>query len=290
MQRGVSLSIVALTAALALPCGLSGATRASAQDASGASHGGASSGGATSGGDARALDALGPVAGAKTGPHRASPRRAVRHGHPVRAATAKPAAVAPSPVIPAAPPPPPVIKAPVIDVPLHPEPPPPPVPVVASAAGAPSQIESGARLTFGSGSADLNRANMQALQAFTVQLKADPQARAQINAFGEGTADDPSTPRRMSLARGLAARAVLINGGVASTRIYVRAIGQPHDGGPADRIDVTRSDAVPPTPATSPAPAPAPAPAAAPAPALAPASDPTPDHAQAASGKAATAP
>ncbi len=129
-----------------------------------------------------------------------------------------------------------------INVPLHPEPPPPPVPVVATAAGAVSAIQGGSRITFGSGSADLNPTTMQALKDFTAHMKADPEARAQVDAYGSGTSDDPSTPRRMSLSRGLAARAVLINGGIASTRIYVRAIGQPGDGGPADRVDLTRSD------------------------------------------------
>ena len=276
MQRGVSLSILALTGALVLSPGIAGSMPAMAQDASG---------GASSGGDTRALDALGPGPDApKAGSHRAAAHRAARHPRAsVPATPAKPAAAAPSPTIPPAPPPPPVIKAPVIDVPLHPEPPPPPVPVVATAAGAPSTIEGGARLTFGDGSADLNQSNMQALQAFTRQLKADPDARAQIDAYGSGTADDPSTPRRMSLARGLAARAVLINGGVASTRIYVRAIGQPHDGGPADRIDLTRSDALQPTPPPA-------APAFAPPSSQGTAGAPTSDHAHAASGKAATAP
>ena len=192
----------------------------------------------------RALDALGPAHSAPG--HPAHPRtahhtRIVRH--PAPASTA--AAAVPSPVIPAAPPPPPAIKAPELHVPLHPEPPPPPVPVVATAVGAVSGIQGGSRITFGSGSADLNPTGMQALQALTARMKADPESRAQVEAYGSGTSDDPSTPRRMSLARGIAARAVLINGGIASTRIYVRAIGQPGDGSPADRIDVILSDPLP---------------------------------------------
>jgi outer membrane protein OmpA-like peptidoglycan-associated protein len=200
-------------------------------------------------GDQRALDALGPTKGAATQSAHAT---ATPHHHPAhhaahaavnhKQAPAKPAAVGPPPVIPAAPPPPPAFKAPVTDVPLHPEPPPPPVPVVATAVGTAGSIDGGSRITFGNGSADLNPATMQALLDFVAQLKANPDARAQIDAYSAGTADDPSTPRRMSLARGLAARAVLINGGIPSTRIYVRAIGQPHDSGPADRVDITRSD------------------------------------------------
>jgi len=199
-------------------------------------------------GNQQALDALGPTkpAGAPA-PH--AHRVPAHHAHAVQPAAAKSTTTAPPlPVIPAAPPPIPVIKAPLINVPLHPEPPPPPVPVVAAATGAGSAIQGGSRITFGNGSADLNAAMMQSLQAFAAQLKTDPDARAQIDAYSSGTPDDPSTPRRMSLARGLAARAVLINSGIPSTRIYVRAIGQPHDNLQPDRIDLIRSDSTQPAP------------------------------------------
>ena len=197
--------------------------------------------GAQSGPNQQALDALGP----------AHPQHHARRTHHAHRAAAPPAVAAipaaPLPSIPPAPPPPPVIKAPVIVVPLHPSPPPPPVPVVAKAAGSASPLAGGVRITFGPGSADLNAATMQALQDFAVLLKSDPAARALVLAYCRGTPDDPSTPRRISLERGLAARAVLIHAGIPSTRIYVRAIGQPPDTGPAprdaaDRVDLTRSD------------------------------------------------
>ncbi len=202
-------------------------------------------------GDQRALDSLTPPKPAQQ-PKPAHPAHHHAAHHPAHSANAGPAAdtgashmpagVKMPPPVPTTPPAPPIIKAPVINVPLHPEPPPPPVPVVASARGEPSPIHGGTRLTFGDRSADLNAANMQAIRDFAVSLKADPEARAQIDAYGNGTPDDPSTPRRLSLSRGLAARAVLINAGIPSTRIYVRAIGRPSDGGPADRTDLTRSD------------------------------------------------
>jgi outer membrane protein OmpA-like peptidoglycan-associated protein len=198
-------------------------------------------------GDQRALDSLGPARSAHHSaahshhsPHH--PRAASSNAAPPPAKTAAAATTAPLPTIPAAPPAPAVIKAPVINVPLHPEPPPPPVPVVAGAAGNSSTIDGGARITFGEGSADFNAGTMQALQVFATQLKANPAARAEIDAYSSGAVDDPSTPRRTSLQRGLAARAVLIHAGIPSTRIYVRAIGRPHDAAPADRVDLTRSD------------------------------------------------
>ena len=60
-------------------------------------------------------------------------------------------------------------------------------------------------------------------------------------AYAAGSAEDPSTPRRLSLARALAARAVLLHEGVASTRIYVRALGASGSGAaglPPDRVEV----------------------------------------------------
>jgi hypothetical protein len=51
--------------------------------------------------------------------------------------------------------------------------------------------------------------------------------------------EDPSTARRLSLGRALAARAVLINEGIPSTRIYPRALGATGGDTDRDRVDVT---------------------------------------------------
>ena len=62
-----------------------------------------------------------------------------------------------------------------------------------------------------------------------------------VTALAAGSGDDMSAPRRLSLARGLAVRALLINEGVASTRIYVRALGgnaEAIGSAPADRTDI----------------------------------------------------
>ena len=149
--------------------------------------------------------------------------------------------------IPPAPPPPPVFRAPVINVPLHPPPPPPPVPVVPTAAGQAATLPGGTRISFGPGSADLNPVTMQALHDVAAELRARPTSRVNLDAFGSASADDPSTPRRLAFERGIAARAVLINDGIASTRIYVRVIGAaPAAGGaPADRVDLLPSQAGP---------------------------------------------
>lgn len=69
-------------------------------------------------------------------------------------------------------------------------------------------------------------------------LVGDSERRIQINAYAAGTTETVSAARRLSLSRALNARAYLIEHGVRSTRIDVRAVGLPEDNGPADRIDV----------------------------------------------------
>jgi outer membrane protein OmpA-like peptidoglycan-associated protein len=65
-----------------------------------------------------------------------------------------------------------------------------------------------------------------------------PNARVELQAFGGNKGDKGSDARRLSLKRALAIRQVLIDDGVASERIDVRAMGGADDGGPTDRVDV----------------------------------------------------
>lgn len=136
--------------------------------------------------------------------------------------------VAPPPV--AALPPPTVVPVP---KPL----PPPTIPVTADAPGEVAPVSGGVRATFGPDRADLSPATETALRTFARTLK-DGTAPINVMAYAAGSANDPSTPRRLSLARALAARAVLMNEGIVSTRIYVRALGIPSGDGPPNRVDV----------------------------------------------------
>jgi outer membrane protein OmpA-like peptidoglycan-associated protein len=130
-----------------------------------------------------------------------------------------------APALPAAPPANPVIAPPPIVLPAHPAAPPPPVPVRDDARGAAVPIPGGIRLTFGANSADLNPATLAALRGIAAAALANPAMIITITAWAPGTADDPSTPRRLSLDRALAARAVLINAGIVSSRIRALAKG-----------------------------------------------------------------
>jgi outer membrane protein OmpA-like peptidoglycan-associated protein len=65
-----------------------------------------------------------------------------------------------------------------------------------------------------------------------------PSSRVQILAYGGAKGDKGSDARRLSLKRALAIRQVLIDDGVPSERIDVRAMGGVDDSGPTDRVDV----------------------------------------------------
>ncbi len=175
------------------------------------------------------------------------PEAARRHARRItsRAAHVPPAAAKPAqklPAVPAAPPANPVIAPPPLVMPNHPPPPPPPVPLRADAAGRVIALAEGTRITFAPGGSTLNPATFDAILAVAAQAKANPAMTVGVTAWAPGTADDPSTPRRLSLDRALAARAVLIANGVVSERIRTIAKGMTDLGttAPADRVDITR--------------------------------------------------
>ena len=174
-------------------------------------------------------------------PQTASTRPTAPHAREPAAQQATPAkpAQATEPAVPTAPP---AVASvpPAVAVPIPAPQPPPPVPVSAGAAGDVNKVLGGIRVTFGPGSSELNPTTEAALRSLARTLKADAQASVNVLAYAAGSPEDPSTPRRLSLARGLAARAVLLNEGIASTRIYVRALGAPLPGAPADRVDVVQ--------------------------------------------------
>ena len=219
-----------------------------------------------------ALDA--PPAASRPAPSRPAVRPVPSRHAPVRpnapAGPANPpvapgqAAVrlAPPSAPPVSPPAPPAVP-PAVVVPLSRPQPPPPVPVNDDAPGVATPLPGGGiRVTFGPDRQDLNPATVDAIRAYGAAVRGNDTTALNVMAYAGGKSDDPSTPRRLSLARALAARAVLINDGIPSARIYVRALGTGPADEPADRVDVMPAGA--PTPPATPAAAPGP-PAAGPA-------------------------
>ena len=69
-------------------------------------------------------------------------------------------------------------------------------------------------------------------------LVANTERRIQLNAYAGGTAETVGAARRLSLSRALTVRSFLIEAGVRSTRIDVRALGLATDEGPPERVDI----------------------------------------------------
>lgn len=110
-----------------------------------------------------------------------------------------------------------------------------------AASAAPTPLPGGAgqvNLVFEPGKSELAGNGSAALEAMARSLS-NTEDRIQIRAYASASgADAASGARRLSLSRALAVRGFLIDRGIRSTRIDVRALGAPTDNSPADRVEV----------------------------------------------------
>lgn len=119
----------------------------------------------------------------------------------------------------------------------------------AQAAAAPAQVaalsparQTGAgpqpmRIPFSGEAAVLPEPSKGELKQLAGSLSKDAALRVQVMAYASGS-DDGGKARRLSLSRALAVRTYLIEQGIGSTRIDVRALGNTAEGGPGDRVDI----------------------------------------------------
>jgi outer membrane protein OmpA-like peptidoglycan-associated protein len=103
-------------------------------------------------------------------------------------------------------------------------------------AEAPSQ-ELLASVTFAPQSVELNQIGMRALSALSARLTKEPETRIAILAYAGSDGVDMSA-RRISLGRALSVRSYLIEHGVQSQRMIVRALGKPQQTRAADHVDI----------------------------------------------------
>ena len=96
--------------------------------------------------------------------------------------------------------------------------------------------------SFGANSSDLPTGADATLRDLASRLNADESLRLQVVAYADGTPEQASQARRLSLSRALTVRSFLIAQGVRSTRIDVRALGSRASDGPADRVDLLIAD------------------------------------------------
>ncbi len=94
------------------------------------------------------------------------------------------------------------------------------------------------RVEFGSAAVDLPDSAKRVLDQAAATLKGDEGARLQLIAYASGGDEAGSQARRLSLSRALAVRSYLIDQGVRSTRMDVRALGNRVPEGPSDRVDL----------------------------------------------------
>ena len=99
----------------------------------------------------------------------------------------------------------------------------------------------GARLLFQRGTLDPADGSREALSRLAAQLAVTPNRRVQIMAYAVGAdsgTENSNDARRLSLDRALAVRSGLVQQGVRSTQVTVRALGNPGGEGPPDRVDI----------------------------------------------------
>jgi outer membrane protein OmpA-like peptidoglycan-associated protein len=96
-------------------------------------------------------------------------------------------------------------------------------------------------ILFAAGATDPAVTAVQSIKALAGDLSAsltDGSARLQLLAYGGQRGEKSSDARRLSLKRALIIRQLLIDNGVPSERVDVRAMGGVDDNGPADRVDI----------------------------------------------------
>ena len=93
-------------------------------------------------------------------------------------------------------------------------------------------------IPFVPGGAELSPEAEGPLRELAASLTVNEALRLQLKAYASAEHSVASAARRLSLSRALAVRSFLIDNGVNSTRIDVRALGAKYESGPPDRVDV----------------------------------------------------
>ena len=94
------------------------------------------------------------------------------------------------------------------------------------------------KIAFKIGASDVPSDATATLKAMAARINKDPSLRVQLLAFASDAEKSVSRSRRLSLERAVNVRKQLLNAGVDSTRIEVRALGEQSGGGEPDRVDV----------------------------------------------------
>lgn len=99
-------------------------------------------------------------------------------------------------------------------------------------------LEVSTSLAFDPNGAVLSTEALQNLDKIAARLNGDDSLNLLLMAYASSSDDSASRARHLSLSRALAVRSNLIDRGVRSTRIEVRALGNKTPGGNPDRVDL----------------------------------------------------
>ncbi len=94
------------------------------------------------------------------------------------------------------------------------------------------------QVEFDAAETDLSGSSRADLKDLADRLRSQENLRLQLLAYAEGEGLSPSQARRMSLSRALTVRSYLIENGIKTSRIDVRALGNKAPSAPMDRVDV----------------------------------------------------
>ena len=106
-------------------------------------------------------------------------------------------------------------------------------------AGTPLAPGRAMQIVFKSTASKLPDTATEGLKTLAAKLKGQPTLRLQLMAYAGGESLSSGKARRLSLSRSLSVRSYLIENGVRSTRIDVRALGNRTAEEPLNRVDVT---------------------------------------------------
>ena len=93
-------------------------------------------------------------------------------------------------------------------------------------------------IVFDAQSFALDDADIAQLDRLAAAMSADDGLNIQLLAYAKGSDDQASQARRLSLSRALAVRGILMERGIRSTRMQVRALGNKTTSGNPDRVNI----------------------------------------------------
>lgn len=94
------------------------------------------------------------------------------------------------------------------------------------------------QVAFDAADTDMTGGSRAELKELAERLRSQENMRLQLLAYAEGEGLSPSKARRISLSRALTVRSYLIENGIKTSRIDVRALGNKATSAPLDRVDV----------------------------------------------------